>query len=215
MTKVWDGFIRGFHWLLVLGLAVLYVSGEEGWMDLHFVVAYLMLALFITRLIWGGIGSQTARLSSLFHRPQAVIAAVKGDDKRYGHNAAGSYMVLLFFVLIAIQLVSGLMSTDDILVEGPLVSLVPASWVELAGDIHHETVEILIAAIVLHIAAIVIYRLRGKNLVKTLLTGKAPEQPQTAQPVMRSGWPAYVIFVVLAGLLLLTWGAAPLKALFA
>ncbi|WP_462170502.1 cytochrome b/b6 domain-containing protein [Pseudoalteromonas xiamenensis] len=118
MTKVWDGFIRGFHWLLVTGIVLLYVSGEQEWMDLHFVTGYLLLALFAARLIWGVVGSDTAKIANLFHGPRAVKQALKHEDKRYGHNAAGSYMVLLFFVLIAVQLISGLMSTDDIMMEG-------------------------------------------------------------------------------------------------
>jgi cytochrome b len=211
MTKVWDGFIRGFHWLLVLAIAVLYVSGEEGYLDLHFVTGYLALALIATRLIWGVIGSDTAKLSALLHSPTAVVAALKNKQQSIGHNPAGSYMVLLFLVLLITQLLSGLMTTDDILIEGPLVAYVSSAWSELASEIHHENFEILLVAIVLHILAIVVYRLKGKNLVKTLVTGK--EESNVAQPNMRSGKLAYGIFILLSALLLSTWGAAPLKAL--
>ncbi|WP_125558243.1 cytochrome b/b6 domain-containing protein [Pseudoalteromonas rubra] len=212
-TKVWDGFIRGFHWLLVIGIAVLYFSGEEGWLEIHFVTGYLLLALMATRLIWGLIGSQTAKLSSLFHSPKAVLASLKSSAPFVGHNPAGSLMVLAFFVLIMVQLISGLFTTDDILVEGPLVSYVPYSWAELAGDIHHTNIDILLIAIAVHISAIVLYRLRGKNLVKPLLTGKTTE-PVAAAPAMRSGLLAYGIFIVFSAVLLLTWGYEPLMALF-
>ncbi|WP_125716692.1 cytochrome b/b6 domain-containing protein [Pseudoalteromonas rubra] len=212
-TKVWDGFIRGFHWLLVIGIAVLYFSGEEGWLEVHFVTGYLLLALMATRLIWGIIGSQTAKLSSLFHSLKAILASFKSTATYVGHNPAGSLMVLAFFVLISVQLVSGLFTTDDILVEGPLVAHVPYSWAELAGDIHHTNIDILLIAIAVHISAIVIYRLRGKNLVKPLLTGNTAE-PVSSAPTMRSGLIAYGIFVVLSAILLLTWGYEPLMALF-
>lgn len=215
MTKVWDGFIRGFHWLLVTGIVLLYVSGEQEWMDLHFVTGYLLLALFVARLIWGVVGSDTAKISNLFHGPSAVKQALKHEDKRYGHNAAGSYMVLLFFVLIAVQLISGLMSTDDIMMEGPLVAMVPSSWVEIASDVHHLNINLLIAAIALHVLAIVVYRLRGKNLVKTLVTGRTTkDQTIVAEPKMRAGVVGYVIFGVLSAVLMATWGSAPLSALF-
>ncbi|KJY92295.1 cytochrome [Pseudoalteromonas piscicida] len=211
MTKVWDGFIRGFHWLLVAGLVTLYITGEEGMMDLHFVTGYLLLALMAARLIWGVIGSQTAKLSALFHSPKAILSAIKSKQSHVGHNPAGSLMVLLFFVLILIQLVSGLMTTDDILVEGPLAQYVSYDLVELAGDIHHTNIELLIAAIALHIFAIVVYRLKGQNLVKTLVTGK--QENAVSTPVMKSGVVAYLIFIALSALLLFTWGAEPLQGL--
>ncbi|WP_419147761.1 cytochrome b/b6 domain-containing protein [Pseudoalteromonas 'SMAR'] len=211
MTKVWDGFIRGFHWLLVAALVALYITGEEGMMEWHFVIAYLLLALMITRLIWGVIGSQTAKLSALFHSPKAIIAALKSKQPHVGHNPAGSLMVLLFFALILVQLISGLMTTDDILVEGPLVQYISYDLAQLAGDVHHTNIEFIIAAIVVHIAAIVLYRLKGQNLVKTLLSGKQAEL--SSQPKMRSGLIAYGIFVLLSALLLFTWGAEPLSYL--
>lgn len=210
--KVWDGFIRGFHWLLVAGLAVLYVSGEEGWLELHFVTGYLLLALFVTRLIWGVVGSETAKLSSLVSSPKAVIESLKGNESRLGHNAAGGYMVLLFFVLIGLQLVTGLFTTDDILVDGPLVSSVSYDVVEIASQIHRSNIDWILLAVLVHMSAIVLYKLRGKALLGTLLTGK--KDTQLNQPIMRSGKVAYVIFCVLAGLLLYLWGQEPLAYLF-
>ncbi|MBQ4812016.1 cytochrome [Pseudoalteromonas luteoviolacea] len=212
MTKVWDGFIRGFHWLLVVGIAVLYFSGEEGWLDLHFVVGYLLLALMITRIIWGIIGSDTAKLSSLFHRPKYILAALKSKSQHVGHNPAGSIMVLIFFLLIFIQLISGLMTTDDILMEGPLVAYISYELAEFAGDIHHLNIDILLIAIAIHIIAIVMYRIKGINLVKPLVTGKS--NIESTAPKMRKGWVAYVIFLLIAAVVLYVWGQEPLNALF-
>jgi cytochrome b len=211
MVKVWDGFIRGFHWLLVIGIAVLYVSGDEGWLDLHFVTGYLMLALMITRIMWGVFGSSTARLSSLFHSPKAILNALLKDQPTAGHNPAGSMMILVFFTLIFVQLFSGLMSSDDILVEGPLVQYVPYAWVELANDLHKDNIDLLLLAIGLHILAITLYSIKGKKLVKTLVTGYSLDSVN--KPQMRSGKLAYVIFLVLAAALMFLWGQAPFMAL--
>ncbi|KZN40481.1 hypothetical protein N474_21610 [Pseudoalteromonas luteoviolacea CPMOR-2] len=210
MTKVWDGFIRGFHWLLVIGIAVLYFSGEEGWLDLHFVVGYLLLALMMTRIVWGFIGSETAKLRGLFHSPKHIVRALKSKSQHVGHNPAGSIMVLLFFVLIFIQLISGLMTTDDILMEGPLVSYISYELAELAGDIHHFNIDLLLTAIVFHVAAIVIYRIKGVNLLKSLITGKSTIDAPA--PKMKRGGLAYGIFILLAVLILFFWGQEPLSA---
>ena len=103
-VKVWDGFVRSFHWLLVFSIAVLYFSIEEGMIELHFIAGFFTLALILTRLIWGIIGSKTAKLSALIHSPQAVIISLKANKTPLGHSAPGSYMVLLFFILIITQL---------------------------------------------------------------------------------------------------------------
>lgn len=212
MVKVWDGFVRGFHWLLVCGIAILYISGDEGWLDLHFVTGYVLLALMLTRIIWGCFGSSTARLASLFHSPKAVMNALLKDQPTTGHNPAGSVMVLVFFTLIFIQLLSGLMSSDDILIEGPLVQYVPYAWVELANDLHRDNIDLLLMAIGIHIGAIAFYRMKGKKLVKTLVTGYTTESAD--KPFMRSGKVAYIIFVVLSTGVLYLWGQEPLMALF-
>ena len=212
MVKVWDGFIRGFHWLLVLGITVLYFSGEEGWLDVHFVTGYVLLALMLTRLVWGVIGSETARLSSLFHSPSAVVKSFSAKQAYAGHSPAGSMMVLFFFCLILSQLVSGLFTSDDILVEGPLVQYVSYNWVELASSLHRDIIDILLFAIAVHILAIFIYRIRGQKLVSALLSGLKREA--CTEPQIRSGKLAYVIFIVLACVILFVWGGEPLASLF-
>jgi cytochrome b len=147
----------------------------------------------------------------LINHPTKVVNALKGKEDRVGHNAAGSLMVVLFFVLILLQLVTGLFTTDDILVDGPLVQYVSYDLVELAGSIHHSNIDFIIAAIALHILAIIAYRLKGKNLIKALLTGSTESNLQ--QPQMKAGWKAYVIFLLLAVGLIYIWGLEPLNLL--
>lgn len=211
--KVWDGFIRFFHWSLVLLIAVLYFSGEEGWMDVHFVAGYSVLSLIIARLFWGFIGSDTAKLAALLHSPKAVLNSIKSNSYTRGHNSAGSYMVLAFFCLLLVQGVSGLMTTDDILTDGPLVQYVASSWVELASSVHKLNFDILLIAIAIHILAIVVYRIRGKNLVKPMITGFSAGS-ELKDGEMKSGWWGFLILVVTLSLVLYIWGLEPLEMLF-
>ncbi|MEM5549272.1 cytochrome b/b6 domain-containing protein [Pseudoalteromonas neustonica] len=212
--KVWDGFIRSFHWLLVIAIATLYFSAEEGMMELHFIAGFFTLALLLTRLIWGLIGSKTAKLSALLHSPIAAIKSFKQTNEPVGHGAAGSYMVLAFFALLLVQLVSGLMTTDDILTDGPLVQYASNNVVEWAGWLHHTNFDLLFYAIILHVVAIVIYRIKGKKLVKAMVTGYTDKEAgNTEVKVTKSPWLAIVIFVVLLSGLLMTWGAEPLSYL--
>ena len=109
---VWDGFVRFFHWSLVLLVTILYFSAENSMMVLHFVAGMTLLSLLLSRVIWGIVGSDTAKLSSLFHSPKAVFLALKGASQdKPGHNSAGSYMVLAFLILLLTQAITGLMTS--------------------------------------------------------------------------------------------------------
>jgi len=210
---VWDGFVRFFHWSLVLLIGVLYFSGEEGLMDLHFIAGYSLLSLIVARLFWGFIGSDTARLEALLHSPKSVIESVKSSSNARGHNPAGSYMVLAFFSLLLIQGMTGLLTTDDILTDGPLVQYVESSWVEVASYVHKLNFDILLYAIVLHILAIVVYRIRGKNLVKPMITGFSSE-PYIDEVKMRTGWWGFLVLVIIVSIVFYAWGLEPVQALF-
>jgi len=213
--KVWDGFIRCFHWLLVISIAVLYFSVEEGMIELHFVAGFFTLALIVTRIVWGIVGSRTAKLSGLIHSPKALFQSLKKPVDTIGHSAPGSYMVLAFFALISTQLITGLMSSDGILTDGPLVEYVSSDAVDFANWLHHLNFDILLYAIGLHIAAIVVYRIKGKSLVKAMITGeKALKSTYVERPVTKSPWFAWVIFVGILLLLAFTWGQEPLQYLF-
>lgn len=213
--KVWDGFIRSFHWLLVIAMATLYFSAEEAMMELHFVAGFFTIALLATRLIWGFIGSKTAKLSALIHSPIKAFKSFTETDEKPGHGAAGSYMVIAFFGLLIVQLISGLMNSDSILIDGPLAEYVSSDTVDFAGWLHSINFDILFYAIVLHVVAIAIYSIKGKPLVKAMITGSKEQQsPAPAESVTKTPWLAFAIFAVLLIVLMLTWGKEPLSYLF-
>lgn len=221
MNKVWDGFIRFFHLSLIILITTAYFSIEYGQIALHLLSGYTLLALFITRLIWGVIGSDTAKLTSLFHHPRAVIASLihPNADPQLGHNPAGSYMVWLFFSLILIQLLTGLMSSDEVFVDGPLVPYISNQLVSEASALHQSNFDWLVAAIGIHMLAILIYRLRGKPLTRAMISGyrspiknaKHPKLSASPAPSLRRPHSAFVIFLVTWGMIMATWGLEPLQ----
>lgn len=212
-TQVWDGFIRFFHWSMVALIALLYYSAENSLMELHFVAGFSLFSLLVTRIIWGVIGSDTAKLSALIHSPKQTFAAIKGASQDApGHNAAGSYMVIAFLILLLTQAITGLMTTDDIMYDGPLVAMVSGDLSTLASSLHRQMFDFILIAIALHICAIVVYKLKGKALVPPMITGKTSESyPQSVK--MKSGWIGFVIFAVLLAVLLTTWGAESVQTL--
>ena len=213
-VKVWDGFLRSFHWLLVLSIAVLYFSIEEGMIELHFLAGFFTLALISTRVIWGLIGSKTAKIKALLYSPKAVFTYFRGDKPDdVGHSAPGSYMVLLFFVLIITQLVSGLMSSDGILTDGPLAQYVSSDTIDFANWLHRSNFDILFYAIILRVVAIIAYKVKGKPLVKAMITGNKTLTTQSSEPNTKSPWLAWGIFIILLVILMTTWGSEHLRYL--
>ena len=63
--KIWDLPVRVFHWTLVIGIGFMWFSAETGglWMDWHMRAGIFLLALVLFRIVWGLMGSDTARFS--------------------------------------------------------------------------------------------------------------------------------------------------------
>jgi cytochrome b len=211
--KVWDGFVRFFHWTMVVLIAVLYYSAENSLMELHFVAGFSLFALLISRLIWGVIGSDTAKLSALVHSPKSMFYALKGAPQlKPGHNAAGSYMIIAFFILLLTQATAGLMTTDDIMYDGPLVAVVSSDLSEIASSLHRQLFDWILIAIGLHISAILVYRIKGKPLVPAMITGKTTESYQHSVK-MKSGWWGLAIFIIILTTVMYFWAAESISYL--
>ena len=67
-TIVWDWAIRLFHWLIVLLIPVMWWTAEEGMMDWHRRVGLTLVGILTFRIVWGFIGSWTARFVPMVKR---------------------------------------------------------------------------------------------------------------------------------------------------
>ena len=91
-VRVWDLPTRLFHWAIVLLVPALWWTHEIDRLDLHILLGEAMLGLVLFRLIWGVIGSSTARFSGFVRGPGAVLRHVRGKTAAaLGHNPAGGY----------------------------------------------------------------------------------------------------------------------------
>jgi len=176
--RVWDLPIRIFHWLIV-GLVVFsWASAEWHNMTAHLYSGLVALALLTFRIVWGLIGSNTARFASFVRSPAQVLAYVRGSaQKAAGHNPLGGYSVVALLGLLALQVGTGLFATDtDAEVSGPLSHLVSYSISHGLAEVHEAAFNLLLAVIALHLAAIVFYRVvKRRNLIKPMITGNDPE----------------------------------------
>jgi len=213
-VPVWDLPIRLFHWLLVALIAFSWWSGENEHLDWHIWSGLAVLTLLVFRLLWGVFGSSTARFVNFVRGPKAVLAYVRDMRgwKPVGHTPLGAISVLALLIVLKVQVVTGLVQTDDDgLAEGPLAPLVSFETSEAARDMHELTFNVLLALIGLHVAAILFYRIAlGARRTSAMVTGRAAIESDT-EPMRPGKW--WVALLCLAAALAFTrWivaGAPP------
>ncbi|MGL4280470.1 MAG: cytochrome b/b6 domain-containing protein [Albidovulum sp.] len=166
MVRVWDPFVRIFHWSLVTLFAFCYVTGDH-WEDYHEPAGYLILFLLVVRIVWGFVGPLHARFSDFIYRPETVLAFLRDSLRmkapRYlGHNPAGGAMVIALILMIAVICASGVMMGMD--------AFWGEEWVE---DLHELAVWATVGLIGLHLAGVIVASLEhGENLVRAMVTGR-------------------------------------------
>ena len=180
-VKVWDLFVRVFHWTLVLGFVTAFISGEVHAPLVHVLIGYYLVGLLIARVYWGFKGSEYARFRSFVFSPRETLAyaqgMIKGNPKHYlGHNPAGALMVFALLALLALILVSGLATLGWVGYEGPLVSMandVSDETAALFREIHQCLPWVGVGLVALHLLGVVSGSMQHKeNLVRAMLTGK-------------------------------------------
>lgn len=190
-VEAWDLPTRLFHWILAVLILCAYLSYEYGdvQMKWHMWNGYAILTLCLYRVLWGILGSSTARFGDFVRGPRRiwgyVLSLRNGQEERYlGHNPLGACMVLALLLLILGQGSLGLFTSDDIFVDGPLVFLASSDWVSFAGSLHRIGFWVIVGFVSLHILAALFYVfVKRENLVRAMVNGRKPvkQAPSAAQ----------------------------------
>jgi len=195
---VWDLPIRLFHWLLAALIAFSWWSVHNDHTDWHIWSGIAILTLLIFRLLWGFVGSSTARWTSFVRGPRTLIDYLRGRWTGTGHTPLGALSVIALLAAVSIQVGLGLFAEDeDGIYMGPLSRLVSSDTSDKVRDIHELWFNVVLGLIVLHVAAILFYRLRGKKLTKAMITGRAELSPGT-QPMRPGKWWVAVLCLAIA-----------------
>lgn len=204
-VRVWDLPTRFFHWALVLAVVGLIVTGNVGgnWMTWHFRFGYTVMALLFFRVLWGFVGGYWSRFARFVYSPSALWAYLRGRAHPHhavGHSPTGALSVFALIGVLALQVGSGLISDDEIAFTGPLSRFVSTDF-SLAATWYHKEVgkAILIALVVLHVLALVYYRVvKKKSLVPAMVTGD--KWLEEAAPQTTDGSAQRVLALLLLGL---------------
>jgi cytochrome b len=178
-VRIWDLPTRLFHWALVVCVIAQVITAGIGGnvMQWHFRIGYTVISLLLFRLVWGLVGGRWSRFSSFVYAPSTVLAYVRGRSNdplhQVGHSPLGSLSVLAMLLVLVLQVSAGLFADDEISNQGPLAKHV-STELSLALTSYHKNVGkwILLALVLLHIGAIVFYRVRrGRRLTGAMITG--------------------------------------------
>lgn len=176
---VWDLPTRLFHWSLVGLVAFQWLSGElqDELMEFHVLGGYTILALVGFRVLWGFVGSRYARFSDFLHGIGPTLEYARAlrasTAPRYlGHNPLGAWMIVALLAILALQGITGLFASDDVMTSGPLRYLVSDQTGELLTELHEGSFNVLMTLVVVHVASILAHRLfKREDLVRPMLTG--------------------------------------------
>ena len=204
---IWDFPVRLFHWSLVLMFCISWITAEIGGnaMQYHMWSGYVVVGLVLFRILWGIAGSESARFSHFIHGPASVLSYTRslfkpGYKTETGHTPLGGWSVISLLLVLATQAISGLFSNDDIANEGPLYHLVRKATSNFLSVVHQYFFNVLLGLVVLHLAAIVFYRMKHRdNLVKPMITGYKVVDANVTEPKQSNLLLAIVLALFSAG----------------
>jgi cytochrome b len=165
-VKVWDPFVRVFHWSLAALFLVAYATGDEI-ERVHIVAGYAIAGLIAARIVWGFIGPRHARFASFVRRPREIVAylrdvALLRAPRFIGHNPAGGAMVVALLAMLTGTCITGYMMTTD--------AFWGAKWVE---EVHETLANLTMGLVVVHVLGVLVASFEHReNLVAAMISGR-------------------------------------------
>ena len=199
-VAVWDLPVRLVHWAIAVLVAFSWWTAEEEMLDWHYRSGMTLLGLVVFRLVWGLIGSSTARFTGFVRGPRRILDYLRGRREFVlGHNPLGALSVLVLLFMLSVQIGLGLFAADeDGMLSGPFSHLIDEETVETVTELHKTSFDVLKWLIVLHVGAVLFYLLvRRKNLIGPMITGRTSAPAGTAG-IKRAGRARFLVAAAVA-----------------
>jgi cytochrome b len=165
-VKVWDPFVRVFHWSLAALFLLAYATGDEV-ENVHIAAGYAIAGLLALRIVWGLVGPRHARFSDFVRSPRAVLTYLRDvvqlrAPHYLGHNPAGGAMVVALIVMLIGTCTTGYLMTTE------------AYWgSEALEEVHETFANLTIGLVVVHVLGVLVASFEHReNLVKAMITGR-------------------------------------------
>ncbi len=189
--RVWDLPVRVFHWLLALSFTGAYLTAEmDDWRLVHVTLGYTLAGLVGFRIIWGVVGTDSARFSRFVRGPQTTLrylrSMIDGRPQHFtGHNPAGAMAIVLMLVIALFLASSGwLLYTER-----------AGEWME---EVHELIANLMLAVVLLHVAGVIVASLlHRENLAKAMVTGYKQATSGTPAQSLRAGTALLLLIAVL------------------
>ncbi len=185
-VRVWDRFVRLFHWGVAGGFGISYLTGGEI-EKLHSTMGYIIVSLLLARLAWGVFGSRHARFSDFIYRPRVVVDYLRDlirlRAKRYlGHSPAGGAMVVALMISMLATASVGMTLYAIESGKGPL-TLVLEKAPEVVGpkkdensflvNLHGFLAGLTLWLVIFHLGGVALASFaHGENLPRAMITGR-------------------------------------------
>ncbi len=143
-VKVWDPFVRLFHWSLVAVVATAALTGffaGASWLQVHVWAGTAMAALVVARLVWGFTGGSYARFSAFIRGPRHVFSHMRGivngtEGRHIGHNPLGALMIVALLATAVLLALTGAVALGGMFKFGPFAFLADFASGRLARELH-------------------------------------------------------------------------------
>lgn len=169
--KVWDMFVRLFHWSFAVVIVLAWFTHEgrnaRVW---HEWLGYTALALVALRIVWGLVGTKYARFSEFVHHPVHYLHylgdMIQGKERRYlGHNPLGGLMVVALIVTAIVAGVTGFYMTQ----RGLTLFGIGRRSME---HVHSIAADLFVILVPVHILGVIWESVRHReNLVTAMISG--------------------------------------------
>lgn len=199
--KRWYPLVRLTHWGIAAAVVANGVLSEEG-SAAHVWIGYAAAALLSVRLLWGVVGTRSARFSAFPPSPRAAVRHIgdmaKGRHvKHRSHNPLGALMVYALWAALAVVITSGIALDQDGSVGKHAItsqSSVDAHFEkrrdehsdegpeggagEMIEEVHEIAANLLFLLAALHVAGVALESRRvGGGLVGAMITGRGKSKP--------------------------------------
>lgn len=164
-TLIWDLPVRIVHWLLALSFAGAWLTAESEALHLiHITLGYTVGGLVAFRLVWGLVGSPTARFSGFVRGPQAAWRYLQSlrtatPEHHTGHNPAGGLAILALLSLGLLTAGLGWATETERLPE-------------LLDEVHEGAALLMLGMVLIHLLGVLVGSWKHhENLPRAMVTG--------------------------------------------